>query len=365
MLRTDASRRIIVATESTAASGGGDHLLRLLRWMIAAGADVELLALSDGPDPAEYGEWLPTTVLGRMQGPVAAAASVSGSSRLSQGLRGRQLRRWLRTRKDASFLIHHPRASSVLRFSEGERRAVAMFPDSSWSLSDLGPADRATLSTAAGWLVCDPVQSAEIEQALGLRAIEIGPLLHPEDLPPVTRSDEGGAIVLVPVPGSWTSVNHTIEIASALAQLAAGHQIRWIVDSAEDEWLADHDLVQAGLADRVTVVSEGAVGVLDGVGAVVCSGYGTSSSPSVVAARLAGVPVLGFSPDASPALGPVSEFDVEGLVRSTAEILVPGEADRRGVVPGAGFGPDSEEVVDGLLSWLDFPRSERGQLSGS
>lgn len=358
--------RLVVVTETTAASGGGDRLLRLLRWMVEAGADVELLALSDGPEPADYANTVPVTVLGRLQGPVATAASLLGSSRVSQGLRGRALRRWLASRGDASFLIHHPRAASVLRYTDATPRAVAMFPDSQWSLDALAPADRETLSTVGGWLVCERSQAVEIERTLHRRAIEVGPLLHPDDLPTVTLAATDGAVVLVPTPGSWTSINHTIEIAAAVLEHARAHPVRWVVEGHEDRWLAEHDLVQAGLVGRVELLSEHDPHVLDAVGALVRTGYGASSSALVLAARLAGVPVLGFGDgDVSPALQPAAAFDVEGLAATIVEAVAPGGRERLGVRPGDGFGPDPTEVVAQLLSWLDPDVDAPGPLSRS
>ncbi|MFN7149965.1 MAG: hypothetical protein ACK4V6_10840 [Microthrixaceae bacterium] len=362
MSRTD-DRRLVVATESTSLAADGERLLRLVRWIQLADVRVELLALSDGPDTEAFDAVVPTTVLRRLPGPVLGGVAAVAPARVSQGLRGRALRRWMSDRRGVDVLVHQARAASVLRYGGGTSSIVAMLTGPSSTLASLRPEDHRTLSGAAGWLVTESEQAAEIAAELGSPCTVIGPMLHPSDLPAVTVAGADGAVVMVPTPDTWSAVNHTVEVALALAAARPDTQLRWTVASDEDEWLARHDVAHAGLEDRVQVVAERSHGVLDDVGAVVRTGYGTSPSPLVVAARLAGVPVTGFSVDASPTLGPSPELDVEHLVAATTAVLDPDERARRGVVPGAGFGPDPQEVVAELLGWFDSARSEQARLS--
>jgi hypothetical protein len=360
--RTD-GRRLVVATESTSLADDGERLLRLVRWIQLADVQVELLALADGPDTEAFDAVVPTTVLRRLPGTIMGGVAAVAPARISQGLRGRALRRWMSARRGVDVLVHRPRAASVLRYAGGASPIVGMLTGPSSTLAGLRPEDRHTLSAAAGWLVTETEQATEIAAELDSPCTLIGPMLHPSDLPPVTDAGADGAVVMVPTPDTWSAINHTVEVARALAASRPDSPLRWTVASDEDEWLARHDVAHAGLADRVEVVDERARDVLDGVGAVVRTGYGTSPSALVVAARLAGVPVTGFSADASPTLGPSPELDVEHLVRTTAAVLDPDERVRRGVVPGAGFGPDPQDVVAELLGWFDRARSERGRLS--
>jgi hypothetical protein len=353
-----------VATESTSLAADGERLLRLVRWIQLADVEVELLALADGPDTEAFDEVVPTTVLRRLPGTVLGGVAAMAPARISQGLRGRALRSWMSDRRGVDVLVHRPRAASVLRYAGGASPIVGMLVGPSSTLADLRPEDRRTLSAAAGWLVAEAEQATEVADELGSPTRLIGPMLHPSDLPAVTAAvGADGAVVMVPTPDTWSSVNHTVEVAQALAAALPDVPLRWTIASDEDEWLARHDVIHAGLADRVDVVAERDRRVLEVVGAVVRTGYGTSPSALVVAARLAGVPVTGFSADASPSLGPSPELDVEHLVHTTMEVLDPTERARRGVVPWADFGPDPQEVVAELLGWFDGARAEQGRLN--
>lgn len=364
MSRTE-TRRLVVLTESTSLAAGGERLLRLVRWIQSAGVQVELLALSDGPDTDAFDDVVPTTVLRRLPGTVLGGVAAVAPARVSQGLRGRALRRWMSARRGVDVLVHRPRAASVLRYAGGASPTVAMLAEPSSRLAALRPEDRRTLSDAAGWLVTEPEQAVEIASELGAPCTLIGPMLHPSDLPPVTLADADAAVVLVPTPDTWSAVDHTVEVARSLADALPRTTLRWTVASDEDEWLARHDIGHAGLRGRVDLVSQRDPTVLEGVGAVVRTGYGTSPSPLVVAARLAGVPVTGFSDDASPTLGASPWFDVDHVVATTVSLLDPDERARRGVLPWADFGPDPREVVAELLGWFDRARSGQGRLSGS
>lgn len=350
--RSAPTQRIVIATERTSLADGGDRLLRLARWMQRLGVEVEVLALAEGDDAAAFRAVAPTTVLRQLLGPAQSAASVVGGSRVAQGLRGRALRRWVDSRSDAGFVVHHPLAASVLRYSANLLPTVAMFPASSWSSEDLRPADRDTLATAAGWLVCDAAQVADVEAAFGVEAIEQGSLLDIDDLPPIAHAARG-AIVLLPTADTWESVNHTVEVALALRDAAPDHEICWIVDGEHDHWLAEHDCRHSGITDAIRVVPGDGDGVPSALAAVVRTGYGPSPSPLVLAARVAGVPVLGFAEaDVSPPLAPVGTFDVEALVAETLAVLGPGGVEAAGIRPFAGIAPRPTDVVAQVLDWL-------------
>lgn len=354
------TRRIVVATESTTLAGGGELLLRLVRWLQRSGVDVEVLALADGPDRERFAATAPTTVLRNLPGAGLELIASMGGTRLTQGLRGWRLRRWLGARRGASFLVHHPRSASVLRYAPGAPRVVAMLPEASWQLDDLREVDTATLGKlASGWLVHTDAQVSEVEHHTGSPAMVVGPLLHAEDLPAVEQDEAKGAVVLVTADDGWSSVDHAVEAAVALAGLLPDREVRWVVHSEESRWLAAHDVQHARLGGAVRLVHDTSADVLRDVSVVVRTSYEPSSSPLVVAARLAGVPVVAFNSDASPALPVMAPFDVEALVDLTVELSRRGSARRRDVTPGAGFEPEPARVVDAVLAWLDAPRPER------
>jgi hypothetical protein len=263
----------------------------------------------------------------------------------------------LAARPDSPVLVDQPEAASVLRYSAGPRRFVATLP-SIGRLADLQATDRATLAGAAGWLVSRPAQVDEVRRQLGADAVEQGIVAVPEELP-AAGHDEAGPVVLLPTPDHWRSINHTIEVACGLRRSEPERAVHWLGSGGEDDWLDGHDLRHAGLDDGVTLVDPDGPGVLDGVAALVRTGYGPSTSLLVSAARLGGVPVVGFDgQDVSSALPVTPPFDVEGLVTSIGQLLEPGAAHRLGIRPGELAGPDPAGVVDQIMAWLglDTPR---------
>ena len=354
---TDA-RRLVVATTTADDSDGGTRVLRLVECLAGAGVELEVLALAGGDRVEDFRRAAPTAVVWDLPGTALSALGALGGTRVRQAVRGRALRSWLRSRADAAVLIGHPGAASVLRFGPIPDRVVAMLPMPTWGLDHVAAADLATLGAATGWLVCNDAQAAEVADRLDRPTQPLGPLLRRSRLPVVTRSP-AGAVVLDPSPDTWSSINHTVELVSALSS-ACANELRWVVHGDEDAWLARHDLAHTGLSQRVRLVSGDDPGVLAGCTVVVRSGYGQFDSPVVIAAQEAGVPVAGFGGDAS--LEPAAAFDVEAVVEQVLRELGAAAAGTPTVVHGPGLDPDPARVVEQVLSWLAMPSGALSEI---
>ena len=321
---------VVIATDLPSLAGGGERVLQLARWLQRDGLGVEIIALGEGtkPDLETFRSVAPTTVVDRFRRRgVAAVPHLVGAGGAATRAKGFRLRRWLDRRRRATWLLHHPMTASLVRYSsERPARVVAAFPDQSWSLDRARPEDRDTLATVDGWLASTPEQAEQLREwysgdIVELDAATTANLVDPADLPSARAGSVQDAVVLLPSVGTWDAIDHAVEIAWALARRDPSRRVRWVADSREDRWLARHDVAHAGLDESVEVVTSDTPGLLDGVAAVVRTGYSPSHPELVLAAAFAGVPVTGTDLSDLPGSTAVRPFDVEELIDGLIKLL--------------------------------------------
>lgn len=349
-------RSIVVATPSTAKADGGDRVLRLIRSFRTHGCQVEVLALAHGSDSAAFERLAPVTFVQQLPSPTIALTSRAVGARARQSIRGWGLRRWLDARPDAGIVVSHPAAVSVLRYDRPDRRVVAMLPSPSLRIEDVAPVDIESLRRAQGWLVCDDTQSRAVADRFDRPCIIPGPMLIPSEIPIVEVPDRG-VIVLLPDPGSWNHVDHAVELATRLG--TAGRDVRWITHGVEDRWLARHDLDHIGAPPTIQLVEADCRDVLVGASSVVRTGYQEIDSPIVVAARRAGLPVIGFGADVIPEQVRPGLFDVEAVATQAEHLRSAAMEGRFELRPEPGYDTLSDDMMEQVLRWLSVEPPHR------
>lgn len=335
---------VVVATALPTLENGGERLLQIVRWLKRRGLRVEIVALGEGtrPDLEQFRSVARTTVVDRFRRRgVATLPHLLGAGRVSHGAKIWKLRRFLARRSGAALLVHDPLAASLVRHSPRPfARVIAALPDSTRSLSSLRPEDLETLAHSDGWLTSDAAQSTEIADRFGVPVVELdgaatgAGMVDPDDLLQVRRSTSpSGAVVLLPSIGLWDSIDHVVEVASQLHHRLPDRPLRWVTDSANDNWLTNHDLEHAGLASVVEVRRSDDPTLLHDISVVVRTGYQPVHSEIVVAAAIGAVPVRGMCTRDLPASAPQTDaFAVEDLVDGLVDLLGdPGELDRSGL----------------------------------
>lgn len=349
-------RSIVVATPSTSKADGGDRVVRLIRSFRTHGCQVEVLALAHGSDSAAFERLAPVTFVQQLPSPTIALTSRAVGARARQSIRGWGLRRWLDSRPDAGIVVSHPAAVSVLRYDRPDRRVVAMLPSPSLRLAEVAPVDLASLKSAQGWLVCDDRQARAVARCFDRPCLVPGQMLIPSEVPVVEEPDQG-VIVLLPDPGSWNHVDHAAELASQLGH--RGLDVRWVTHGPEDRWLARHDLDHIGAPPTVRLVEADCCDVLVGASSVVRTGYQEIDSPIVVAARRAGLPVIGFGADVTPGQVRPGLFDVEAVATQAEHLRSAAMEGRFELRPEPGYGTLSGDLMEQVLRWLSVEPPHR------
>lgn len=349
---------IVVATAETSVADGGERLLELVAWMRRRGLDVEILALGEGWDLDRFRAVGPTVVVDefRRRGP-ARPADLLGLERVAAGVKSIRLRRWLRRRRHAAFLVFHPAAAAVLRYAPGAAiRFVAALPTDGMRIEDLRSADAETLTGATGWVVATPEQADAVTAHFGAPVRVLGNVVDPTAFPPVRAPDPGrGVIALVAPSDPWSVTDHAIEIAHLAHRAEPAMRFRWLVPDRRAAWLARHDVDHANLGTVVDVVELASPDALTGLGAIVRSSTAATADPELVAAVLAGVPILDFAAHPSPAAEVMPTLGVEHAVQRLVEFAAdPGMAAAAAATAGERLPLESfEQMASGVLRMLE------------
>lgn len=315
------ARRIVIAAFDADPGEDLDRLVDLVRAVIVLGWEPDVVLVGDGLRLDVLRRLVPVTVVDefRRRG-LGFVPHVIGWTRAQRGLKRFGLQRWLRTRHGLPWIIADPRAAAMLRYGSPEAAGplVGYLGGSTAGLDDLTPTDRSVLDAASAWLVTTEDQAAELAAA-GLAPGTVLGALSPPDASMATEA--GWPVLLVPTPGSWGEVNHTIETAARLVDRHPSIPIHWLVRSAEDEWLARFDLDHLGLADLVSVVWPDEAPVVR-YRMLVRTGYGAAEADRCREAAGASIPVAGFElDDPDGTLPPVVPFDVDGLLDEIDRVL--------------------------------------------
>jgi hypothetical protein len=318
------TRHVVLAGARATVADGAERLLQLATLLQRSGCTVEILVLGDGELLEDLRKAAPTTVVDefRRRGP-GMVPTLLGMQRGARAAKGWRLRRWMASRASASFLIFHPTAAAVLRFAPARPAAVvAALPDHRWTLDRLDPDDLAVLRDAAAWVTSDGTQTAHVAATLGRPVFEFGALVDPSTLPRLQGPRPGaGAIVLVTADDLWDEPDHAPEIAWKLQRALPDHPLRVVTSGPSNAWLADHDLAHAGVSASVQRLDVADAAAVEDIGLVVRTGYGPASSPLVLAAAMAAVPVVGFCVADLPGVGgDAAPFDVDGVVHRAATL---------------------------------------------
>lgn len=355
-LTRSGNRSVLMAVPAGAFDHDDGRMLRLAGALRANGCAVEVFAASlDPSEPwvaptldVEAARWFPSPPIGLVGRPLGP--------RPRERLCGWELRRWLGARVERAIIIGHPELTHLLHHDPLRRPAVVMLPS---RRIQIGRGANSDLTSVIGWLVSDEEQAVAITTAYDRAAIVTGPLVESRALPPVEYRDHG-AVVLLPDPGAWTSLDHGVEIAAKLA--ASELEVRWVAHTPDDAWLVRHDLRHLGHPRNIRLVDAAQPDLLIGAAVLARSGYRPFDSPLVLAARRSGLPVVGFSPETSPGLQTTEPFDVEGLVHSVVSLLTSVSPDKRAIWTTPGYGRDPDEVATHVIAWLSGTRYDTPAL---
>ncbi|WP_426574237.1 hypothetical protein [Aquihabitans sp. McL0605] len=253
---------------------------------------------------------------------LGAVAQLVGARRLASGLKGVRVRQALRARAALPWIVQDPRAAALVRHAPARPTRLAAALGAAGALpSDLVPADLETLSDADVWLTATDGQRA----AIGARSSAPALLLDPGAGQVIDRPGDGPErwpVVLLPTPGAWDEVNHTIEVVAHLARHHPDVEVLWVADGAEDRWLAEHDLRHLGTASAVTIVTAAEV-ARRAFRALVLTGYHRTDLPLVHRANAVGAPVLGFRPPDDPTPAGRGRGPADGRARPGAPAVAP------------------------------------------
>ncbi|WP_421121254.1 hypothetical protein ACE2AJ_08090 [Aquihabitans daechungensis] len=146
----------------------------------------------------------------------------------------------------------------------------------------------------------------------------VGRLAPPD---PSLATEPTWPLLLVPTPGAWSEVNHTVEVAARLVERHPSIPVHWLVHTTEDEWLAQFDLDHLGLIDLVTIIWPEEAPVAR-YRTLVRTGYGPAEADRCDEAAVAGIPVVAFEQrDPADGRAPLVPFDVDGLVAEVERVL--------------------------------------------
>jgi hypothetical protein len=241
--------------------------------------------------------------------------------RVAAAIKSFRLRRWLRQRGEATFFVHDPLAASLLRYmSHPPPRVVAGLPDAGASLATARPEDLSSLRDAVGWVVATPAQVEEIADTLGLPA-EVLTSMVDRSLPPVRTGLDARTVVVLVSADLWDRPDHATEFTFQLLRHRPDTEIRWLVQGRDASWLCRHDLGHIGLTDVVDLRSSEHPDALDGVAVLVRSGYRPERDDLLVAAALAGVPLVDWAGDELLGSPDIRPLDIEQAVEWVAEVL--------------------------------------------
>lgn len=313
---------LVVATADTEPGDAADRLLHLVVWLRRQGIDVEIVALGDGAALRRFRSAAPTTVVDRLRrrGPAIVPYAL-GMNRAAAAIKSFRLRRWLRRRSHMAFFVHDPLAASLLRYmSHPPPRVVAGLPDATASLEAVRPQDRSSLRDAVGWVVATPAQVDEVSGTLGQPTEILGSMVD-RSLPPVRTGPDARTVVVLVSADLWDWPDHATELSWQLLRQRPGTPLRWLVQGRDAAWLCHHDLDHVGLTGGVTICSSDHPDALDDAAVVVRAGHRPERDDLLVAAALAGVPVVDWA--GGELLGPpdVGPLDVEQAVGSVAAML--------------------------------------------
>ncbi len=354
--------RVIVLVWRTDLHDGNDRILLLVAYLRRRGIDASVLAVTGGPERRRFRRTAPTFVANRWERLVAIARTLHLAA-ITTAIKRVRLRRWLRARADAVFLVHHPGAMGLLAYLPGGAdRLVASLPTAGWTLDDLPPATVPAFRAARAWLVASSDQREAIRHRFEVPVEELGAVVDPEALPHVHRGPPGrGAVVLVGATDAWTRVDPTVEVLYQLRRRRPDLPLRWLVTGDDARWLARHDIEHAGLEIDVVTVDEPSA--LDGIGVLVRAVDEAANEPAVIAATLARVPLIDrHGPDRPASDG--AQLDVEGLVTDVDRLLTdPAGAARRAEAALAGLATIDLEnrgaAVLAMLSEVDATSPRR------
>jgi len=318
------ARRLVIAGFDADPGERFDRLRDLVVAVIGLGWEPDVVLVGDGDGLGDLRRLVPVTVVDefRRRG-LAFVPHVLGLSSVGRGLKRMRLQRWLRSRGALPWIVADTRAAAVLRYAEEPPRStVGCLSTAEDHVAYVAPADRAVLERAVAWLVDSDQQAAELSAADLGPALVVGRLARPD---PSLASEPTWPLLLVPTPGAWSEVNHTIEVAERLIERHPSIPVHWLVRSHEDEWLARFDLDHLGLIDLVTVIWPDEAPAAR-YRTLVRTGYGPDDSGRCREAADAGIPVVAFEDDGATGEGaPLAPFDVEGLVAEVERVL-PDEA---------------------------------------
>lgn len=309
------SRHVVLATADASGNDGNDRLLLLARWLQRRGVTVELVCLGGGPERAAFQRAAPVLVVDELRRRGAARLPhLLGAGRVAEGIKTLRLRRWLARRADATFYLHHPRAASLLRYAPTPpARIVGSLPDHTWTPDAMRPEDRASLAAADAWIISDAAQRDLLDTRVPV--VEFGTVVDPDDLPEVVPGDPArGHVVLLSGNDPWVTPDHAVELAWQLHRHDPAVPVRWLAADDRAAWLVAHDLAQAALPPNVECVRADDPGVLTGAAIVVRAAADAGSTPVLIAAALAGLPVRGWGLGPLVGLESAEPLDVEGLV---------------------------------------------------
>ncbi len=316
------ARRIVIAAFDADPGERLDALLDLVRSVVDLGWEPDVVLVGDGLRLDVLRRLVPVTVVDEFRRTgLGFVPHLIGWTSAQRGLKRFRLQRWLRARQGLPWIIADPRAAAVLRYAPPETPGPGPLVGclaGSARLDDVTPRDRSTLDAASAWLVATDEQADELADA-GLASGTVLGVLAPPDASITTEA--AWPVLLVPTPGAWGEVNHTIEAAVRLVDRHPSIPFHWLVRSHEDEWLAAFDLDHLGLADLVPVVWPDEAPVAR-YRMIVRTGYGPAEADRCREAVAASVPVVGFGlADPDRARPPVAPFDVDGLLGEIDRVL--------------------------------------------
>lgn len=297
-----------------------DRLRDLVAAATRLGWEPDVLLVAGGEELDGLRHTVPVTVADefRRRG-IGFVPTALGWSAPGRWLKRQGLRRWTRARAGLPWIVADPAAAGMVRYADGRQGTlVAALATSTDGLGAVAPANRAVVDAAVAWIVASDEQAEEVRAAGLAGAIVVGSLAVP-DASVVTEAT--WPLLLVPTAGAWNEVNHTIEIADALARRHPSVPLHWMVRSKEDEWLARYDLERFGLLDQVPTIWASAAPVAR-YRMLVRTGYGPAERDRCAEARRARIPVVGFEPEDTAGEGVVpAPFDVEALLAEIDRVL--------------------------------------------
>lgn len=267
-----------------------DDLIALLEVLAARGATPLLLLVGDGERLADLRALARVVVIDKFRRRrLAGVATLVGARRLASGLKGRRLRRWVRSHTSLPWIVHHPTAASALRYTTSPpARLVAVLPEPGMTRHNISPTDGEVLRSARLWITSMPDPMAAAPPGWPESPVLVGSIRPVAPAGPVPVP-ELWPVILVPTPGEWHAVNHTAEVVQHLGRNHPDVPVSWVVNAGEDRWLAAYDIERLG-ASHVKFIGPAEVAGHP-ARAVVRTGYGPCGH---VTLELATAPVIGL-----------------------------------------------------------------------